>query len=317
MGWYILQRLLIGLMLAWIASTIVFMGMRLLPGDPLEIYLAQSQKQMTEDHLRYLHHQYFLDRPLIVQYGIWLNGFIHGNMGQSIYYHENVRSLFADRLPITLNLGLIAWLLVAIGGISLGILAAVRRGHFENAFIRGFMNIGSAVPAFWLGIVMIYIFGLKLRWLPIGGYTSPLENLSLNIRQIAMPAVCLSIPGIAVVARQMRASLLEVIRQDYIRTAWAKGMTEKTVIFRHAFKNSIIPVLTILGASMGMMVGGAVIIETIFAIPGMGRLMATSILSKDYVVIQSGTFILGLVMVIANLLVDIAYRWCDPRIQYS
>jgi peptide/nickel transport system permease protein len=317
MGRYILQRLLIGLLLAWIASTIVFIGMRLLPGDPLEIYLAQSQSQMTEDHLRYLRHQYFLDRPLIVQYGIWLNGFIHGNMGQSIYYHENVSSLFADRLPITLNLGLIAWLLVGICGIGLGILAAVRTGYFVNTFIRGFMNIGSAVPAFWLGIVMIYIFGLKLRWLPIGGYTSPLENLSLNIRQIAMPAVCLSIPGIAVVARQMRASMLEVIRQDYIRTAWAKGMTEKTVIFRHAFKNSIIPVLTILGAGMGMMIGGAVIIETIFAIPGMGRLIATSILSKDYVVIQSGTFILGLVMVIANLLVDIAYSWCDPRIQHS
>jgi peptide/nickel transport system permease protein len=287
------------------------------PGDPIEIFVAHNELQMTEDHLQYLRHQYFLDRPLIVQYGIWLNGLLHGNMGYSIYYHENVRTLLADRLPVTLNLGLISWLIVAIIGIAMGIYAAIRRGHWADAFIRIVINAGSAVPVFWLGIVMIYIFGLKLQWLPICGYTSPLEDFWLNIRQIAMPAICLSVPGIAVVARQMRASLLEVIRRDYIRTAWAKGMTETIVIGRHALKNSLIPVLTILGASMGMIMGGAVIIETIFAIPGIGRLMATSVLSKDYVVIQSTTLILGFVTVIVNLLVDISYSWCDPRIQYS
>jgi peptide/nickel transport system permease protein len=317
MGRYILRRLFMGILMAWIASTIVFMTMRLLPGDPIELYVAQNQLQMTEEHLSHLRHQYFLDRPLIVQYGIWLNGVLHGNMGFSIYYHENVRRLLAERLPVTLNLGLISWSFAAICGIALGICSAIRRGHWGDAFIRFFMNAGTAVPVFWLGVMMIYIFGLKLRWLPIGGYTSPVKDLWLNIRQIAMPAVCLSIPGIAVVARQMRASLLEVIRQDYIRTAWAKGMTEKTVIFRHALKNGIIPVLTILGASLGMIMGGAVIIETIFAIPGIGRLMASSVLSKDYVVIQSITLILGLVTVSVNLLVDIAYSWCDPRVQYS
>jgi peptide/nickel transport system permease protein len=252
-----------------------------------------------------------------VQYGIWLNGFLHGNMGFSIYYHENVGRLLGDRLPVTLNLGLVSWSIAAISGIALGIYSAIRRGHGKDAFIRFFMNIGTAVPVFWLGVMMIYIFGLKLRWFPIGGYTSPFNDLALSIRQITMPAVCLSIPGIAVIARQMRASLLEVIHQDYIRTAWAKGMTEKTVIFRHAFKNSLIPVLTILGASLGMIMGGAVIIETIFAIPGIGRLMASSVLSKDYVVLQSITLLFGLVTVTVNLLVDIAYRWCDPRIQYS
>jgi peptide/nickel transport system permease protein len=314
---YIIRRLLIGLLLALIASTIVFLAMRLLPGDPLEIYVAQNQQQMTEEHMRYLRHQYYLDRPLIVQYGIWLNSLIHGDMGYSIFYRENVGVLLADRLPVTLNLGLVSWSLAAICGIAMGIIAAVRRGHWADAFVGSVINAGSAVPVFWLGVVMIYVFGLKLRWFPIGGYTSPMNDLCLNIKQIIMPAVCLSIPGAAIVARQMRASLLEVIRQDYIRTAWAKGMTEKTVIFRHAFKNSIIPVLTILGASMGIIMGGAVIMETIFAIPGIGRLMASSILSKDYVVIQSSTLILGLVTVTVNLLVDIAYSWCDPRIQYS
>jgi peptide/nickel transport system permease protein len=317
MGRYILRRLFMGVLMAWIASTIVFMAMRLLPGDPIELYVAQNQLQMTEDNLRHLQHQYFLDRPLVVQYGIWLNGVLHGNMGFSIYYHENVRRLLAERLPVTLNLGLVSWSIAAISGIALGIYSAIRRGHWMDTFLRFFMNIGTAVPVFWLGVMMIYVFGLKLRWLPIGGYTSPAKDLWLNIRQIAMPAVCLSIPGIAVVARQMRVGLLEVIRQDYIRTAWAKGMTEKTVIFRHAFKNSIIPVLTILGASLGMIMGGAVIIETIFAIPGIGRLMASSVLSKDYVVIQSITLFLGLVTVTVNLLVDIAYSWCDPRVQYS
>jgi peptide/nickel transport system permease protein len=317
MGRYIVRRLLIGFLLALIASTILFLAMRLLPGDPLEIYVAQNQQQMSEEHLRYLRHEYFLDRPLIVQYGIWLNNLIHGNMGHSIFYHESVSVLLADRLPVTLNLGLVSWSLAAIGGITLGIFAAIRKGHWADAMVRCLINAGSAVPVFWLGVVMIYVFGLKLQWFPIGGYTSPLKDLSLNIRQIIMPAVCLAIPGIAIIARQMRTNLLEVIRQDYIRTAWAKGMTEKTVIFRHAFKNSLIPVLTILGASMGMIMGGAVILETIFAIPGIGRLLASSILSKDYVVIQSCTLILGLIMVTTNLLVDIAYSWCDPRIQYS
>jgi peptide/nickel transport system permease protein len=317
MARYILRRLLIGILLALIASTLVFFAMRILPGDPLEIYMAQSQQEMTEDQLGYLRHQYHLDKPLIAQYGIWLNGIIHGNMGYSIYYHEDVARLLADRLPVTLNLGAISWLLTAVVGIAIGIIAAVRNGHWVDAIVRCIINAGSAVPVFWLGVIMIYLFGLKLRWLPIGGYTSPTDDLWLNIRQIVMPAVCLSIPGIAIIARQMRASFLEVIRQDYIRTAWAKGMTEKTIIFRHALKNSIIPVLTILGAGMGMIMGGAVIVETIFAVPGIGRLIASSILSKDYVVIQSSTLILGFVTVVINLLVDIAYGWCDPRIQYS
>jgi peptide/nickel transport system permease protein len=317
MGRYIIRRVFVGVILAWIASTIVFMAMRLLPGDPIETYVAQNQLQMTDDHLKYLRHQFYLDRPFIVQYGIWLNDVIHGNMGLSIYYHENVRNLLAERLPITLNLGFIAWTITAIGGIALGIYAAIRQGHWMDEFIRFFINTSSAVPVFWLGVVMIYVFGLKLRWFPIGGYTSPAKDLWMNLRQIAMPAVCLAIPGLAVIARQMRANMLEVIRQDYIRTAWAKGMSEKTVIFRHAFKNSIIPVLTILGASLGMILGGAVIIETIFAIPGIGRLMALSVLSKDYAVIQSTTLFLGFVTVIVNLLVDIAYCWCDPRIRYS
>jgi peptide/nickel transport system permease protein len=317
MGKYVIRRLFAGILLAWIASAIVFIAMRIMPGDPIEMYVAQNQLQMTEDHLRHLRHQYHLDRPWIVQYGIWLNGMFHGDMGFSIYYHENVKNLLADRLPVTLNLGLISWLIAATCGISLGIFAAIRPEHWADAFIRLAINAGSAVPVFWLGVMTIYIFGLKLRWLPIGGYTSPAKDLWLNIRQIAMPAVCLSVPGIAVVARQMRASLLGVIRQDYIRTAWAKGMTERTVIGRHALKNSIIPVLTLLGVSMRMIIGGAVIIETIFAIPGIGRLMASSVLSKDYVVIQSITLILGLVIVMINLLVDIAYSWCDPKIQYS
>jgi peptide/nickel transport system permease protein len=181
----------------------------------------------------------------------------------------------------------------------------------------GIANCSLAVPGFWLCVLMIYIFGLKLRWAPIGGYVSPFDDIYEHLQKAAMPVICLSIPGIAAIARQMRASMLEVFRQDYIRTAWAKGMNEMEILFRHALKNSLIPVITILGAGMGIIFGGAIIIETVYAIPGIGRLMASSVFAKDYVVIQSGTLILGLISILINVLVDIAYSWCDPRIQHS
>jgi len=314
MGAYILRRITVGLLLAVLASTIVFFVMRMLPGDPIVLYAAANQGTMTEAERTKLHRQYGLDKPLIVQYFRWINGVARGRLGQSIYYREDVGVLLKDRIPVTLYLGLTALLLSTVVGIGLGIAAAARRGKRIDRFITGCVNGAIAIPVFWLAILLIYLIGVKLRLVPIGGYTSPFDDLWMNLKQSVLPVICLAVPGAAVIARQMRVSLLEVLRQDYIRTAWAKGLTEGRIIFRHALKNSLIPVVSILGASLGMILGGAVIIETIFAIPGMGRLIASSIFAKDYVVIQSGTLIIGLMVIMCNILVDISYCWCDPRI---
>lgn len=317
MGSYILKRLASGLLMALIAASISFMAMRLLPGDPVVLYTAQSQQAMTEENMNHVRHQLGLDKPLATQYFAWINDLVHGRLGHSIYYHEKVSVLLADRLPVTLQLGLGSLMLNIACGIPLGVVAAVRRGRWADMAITGIINLGIATPVFWIAGVMIYLFGVKFAWLPIGGYCSPLTDLWLNVQQTIMPVVCLSIPGIAMTARQMRASMQEILEQDYIRTAWAKGIDERTIIIRHAVKNSLIPVLTVLGAGVGMILGGTVLIETVFAIPGMGRLMAMSIMQKDYVVIQSATLVLGFIMIAVNLSIDIAYGWCDPRIRYS
>jgi peptide/nickel transport system permease protein len=238
-------------------------------------------------------------------------------LGQSIYYREDVGVLLKDRIPVTLYLGLAALIASATSGIGLGAVAAARRGKIIDKLISGIVNAAIAIPVFWLAILLIYMFGLKFRWIPIGGYTSPFDDLFANLKQSILPVICLSVPATAVIARQMRTSLLEVLRQDYIRAAWAKGLMESRVVFRHALKNSLIPVVNIVGTSMGRILGGAVIIETIFVIPGMGRLMATSIFAKDYVVIQSGTLVIGLTTIICNILADISYCWCDPRIRHD
>ncbi len=292
--------------------------MRLLPGDPLILYFAQSNvlADLTPEKLAELHHQYGLDRPIIVQYLSWLGGVFQGNFGNSMFYHLNVIDLLKIRYPITLYLGLISFVVSAILGILAGLVAAVRRGKWLDNIITPSTYIGITIPIFWLGILMIYVFGIQLNWLPII-YSSPPESFGMGIKQIIMPVICLSVPAIAGVARQMRSSMLEVIRQDYIRTAWSKGLVERSIIFKHALKNSLIPVITVLGLEFSIIVGGSVIVETIFSIPGIGYLMVTSIFNQDYAVVQACTLVFAVMIVLANLLVDISYGWLDPRIKYT
>jgi peptide/nickel transport system permease protein len=293
--------------------------MRLLPGDPLIIFMGRMAEagSLSEEQMQSLRVEYGLDKPLMIQYFNWLGNVFRGNLGTSIYYHENVGSLMARRFPVTLHLGLVAFSIEIILGIIMGTLAAVRRGTWIDSLSTTLANIGVTIPQFWLGILMIYIFGLKLGWLPISGYTSPVEDFWLSTRKIIMPVICLAITGVAFTARQMRSSMLEVIRQDYIRTAWSKGLGERFIIIRHALKNSLIPVITMLGLGLGMIFGGSVVVETIFAIPGIGRLLVSSIFAQDYVVIQSGTLVISAIIIMVNLFVDISYGWLDPRIRFG
>jgi len=319
MSAYIFRRLVLALFVLVMVTLIVFFAMRLLPGDPLIIYMAQGQQlsSLTPEGLERLRHQFGLDQPILVQYGNWMYGILRGDFGDSIFFHVPVGTLLLERYPVTLYLGMLAFIASTFLGILAGLIAAVRRAKLADRIITPLSYIGITIPVFWLGILMIYTFGLKLNWLPIIGYTSPFDDFWMSTKQAIMPVICLSVGALAGVARQMRSSMLEVIRQDYIRTAWSKGLRERLIIMKHALKNSLIPVITVLGLHLGMIMGGSVIVEMVFSIPGIGNLMVSSIFAQDYAVVQSCTLVFAVLIVFVNLIIDISYGWLDPRIQYG
>jgi len=319
MSTYIVRRLLMALLVLLLVSLIVFFAMRLLPGDPLIILMGRMAEggALSEKQMESMRIEFGLNKPLMVQYIDWLGGVVRGDLGTSIYYQEDVGAIMARRFPITLHLGVTAFVLEIIFGIAMGVIAAVRRGTWIDTLCTTLANLGVTIPQFWLGIILIYLFGLTLGWLPIAGYTSMTDNFWMSWKQLIMPVLCLAIGGMAFTARQTRSSMLEVVRQDYIRTAWSKGLSERRIILRHALKNGLIPVITVLGMGLSMIFGGSVLIETVFAIPGIGRLMVSSIFAQDYIVIQSGTLVLAAIVILVNMLIDISYGWLDPRIRYG
>jgi peptide/nickel transport system permease protein len=316
---YILRRILMALVVLFIVTLIVFFLMRLLPGDPLIIYMGQAAQQQAiqQEQIDALRHQFGLDKPLYMQYLNWVGGIARGNFGTSIFYHESVGKLIAERAPKTVYIGFLSLIFGGISGILIGLWAAVKRGKWPDKVITPLTYVGITIPTFWLGILMIYTLGLKMHWLPISGYTSPFDDFWLSTRQLVMPVICSSLFAIAGNARQMRSSMLETIGQDYIRTAWSKGLSERIIILKHALKNSLIPVITLVGMGVGGILGGSVLIETVFSIPGMGRLLVSSIFGQDYVVVQAITFVISVSILVMNLLVDLSYGWFDPRIRYS
>ena len=316
---YIIRRLIMAVFILIIVTLIVFFVMQLLPGDPLVIFLGQQagSGSISEEQLQELYVRYGLDKPLMVQYWNWISGVVQGDMGESIYYHEEVSELLLERFPVTLDLGIKSFIIYNILGIVMGMIAALRRGTWLDTFATVLSYIGVSIPVFWLGLILIYLFGLRLDWFPISGYTLPTEDLWQNLYQSVMPVICLSLMGWAVIARQTRSSVLEVISQDYIRTAWSKGLTERAVITKHVLKNSLIPVITLMGIGLGLMFGGQVFIEQVFAIPGVGRLLVGSVFAQDYQVVQSATLVIATIVILVNLIVDISYGWFDPRIRYG
>jgi peptide/nickel transport system permease protein len=315
---FILKRLLQGILVLLLLSLLVFLVMRLLPGDPILLYYAQGEVTfLSHDQLEIVRAEYGLDKPLLVQYFVWLFDIFKGDLGKSIFYREQASTLLFERMPVTIHLGLLAVLFGAIIGITFGVICALRRGKFIDAFLTLIANIGITAPGFWVGILMIYLFALHLHLLPTNGYTSPFTDLSMSTRQLIMPVFCLSFFSLASIARQTRSSMLEVVRQDYIRTAWAKGLQERVIVTRHIIKNGLIPVITMLGMQVRTIFGGSVLIETVFNIPGFGRLMVQSVLAHDYQIVQAGVLVIAAIVSIVNLLVDISYGWLDPRIRYG
>ncbi len=311
---YLIRRLLQTVIVLIFVSLIVFSLMQIMPGDPALNILGMDASKEQIDALR---HELWLDQPVYIQYLHWATNVLRGDLGTSIAYHDSVTSLILTRLPITFHLGLIALVLSTLLSIPAGILCAIRRGGWIDSLITVSANLAMAVPIFWLGILGVYVFALQLGWLPVQGYTSPTENLALNTRQIIMPSLCLAVVPLASLARQTRSSMLEVIRQDYIRTARSKGLRERAVIVGHALKNALIPVVTLLGMQLRNLVGGAVLVETVFNIPGMGRLMVTGVFNKDFVTVQGCIMVVAIVVALSNLAVDLSYGYLDPRIRYD
>jgi peptide/nickel transport system permease protein len=311
---YIVRRLIQTLFVIILVSFFAFSLIHLVPGDPVYIMMGETASKEEIDAFR---HELWLDRPFIVQYGHWLYNTIHGDFGNSIVLGDSVTNIVAYRLPITGYLALLAFLFSAVIGVSAGIITAIRRGSIVDFVVTLFANIGLATPIFWLGILGIYLISYKLGLLPIQGFTLPTVDLWMSIKQSIMPIICLSLPPLALIARQARSSMLEVVRQDYIRTARAQGLRERVVVLKYALKNALIPVITLLGVNTGSLIAGSVIVETVFNIPGMGRLLVSSCLNKDFFVVQAVVLLIALVVCLANLTVDILYSWLDPKIRYE
>ncbi|MDR0838053.1 MAG: ABC transporter permease [Oscillospiraceae bacterium] len=317
---YIIRRLLYAVLIVILVSVTVFTLIRLLPGDPIEILVSQDIMQDAARDPEYyarLRSEYGLDKPIPIQFINWFFKMLRGDFGKSIIRKFDILGEMKSRIVVTLSLGIVSFIISNVVGILLGILSAIRRGKIVDTVVTVIANIGVTAPTFWIAILLIYFIGFKLKLLPLYGYTLPWKDFGTSVRQSIMPVFVMALGPISMTCRQARSSILEVLNQDHVRTAWSKGLTERKVIFRHVLKNGLMPVVTLQGTMIAMIFGGSAIVETIFVIPGMGKMMVDGMLSQDYPVVQVVTLMLTFVVVLANLLVDLMYGWIDPRIQYE
>ena len=304
---YIANRLALSFVVIFGVSILVFLMLHLVPGDPVAVMLSE---QSSAQDARALRHELGLDQPLYVQYGLYIDRVLHGDLGRSIRLRRPVSELIADRFPNTLQLAVSSLALATLIGVAAGTLSATRRGHIVDYASMAGALVGVSLPSFWLGLMLIFLFGLRLRWLPIAGNQDGPWSLVL-------PAVTLAAVPTATIARLTRSGLLDVLGEDYIRTARAKGLGELTVNLHHALRNSIIPVITVVGVQFGVLLGGAVIVETVFAWPGIGRLLIDAVSARDFPLVQGIMLFISLGFVVVNLAADILYAYMDPRIRYS
>ena len=314
MGRYILRRLLLMIPVAILVTIVVFVLLRLSPGDPVVLYAGEERDETVLVTLR---REYGLDRPLPVQYVSWLGHALQGDLGRSLRTRQPVLEAITERLPATLELGGAALLLSVTVALVVGTLSAVRRNSPLDLLATGFTLAGVSLPNFFLGLVLILVFSLAIRLLPPGGYTALPEDVFDNVRHLILPAITLSTASLAVNMRQVRSSLLDAFSQDYVRTARAKGLAEPVIVVRHALKNALIPVITIIGLQVGAIIEGAIVTEQIYFWPGIGKLAVDSIGGRDYPMVQAIVLISAFSYMFSTLVVDVLYAWLDPRISYA
>jgi len=334
MKWYIIKRLLMLIPVLLGTSIIAFSLIHLAPGDPARTMAGEHASQRTINAIR---EKYGLDKPLYIQYGIWLNRALHGDMGRSIVSNEYVTKEILDRFPNTFELTFFAMILAIAIGAMAGIISASKQYSALDYTFMGIALFGISMPVFWLGIMLMMIFGVYLRWLPIGGrinilipfhritgfylldsiITGNFAALISTLRYLILPSTALATIPMATIARVSRSSMLEVLRQDFIRTERAKGLSERVVIYKHAVRNAMIPVITVIGLNFGLLLAGAILTETVFSWPGIGRYVVNAVRMRDYPAVQGCVLFFAFFFVIVNLITDILYVYIDPRIHYK
>jgi peptide/nickel transport system permease protein len=334
MKWYIIKRLLQIIPVVLGVTLIAFALIHLAPGDPVRTMLGQHATQQEIDEISA---KYGLDQPLYIQYFMWLGDVLQGDLGRSILSHEQVTTEIASRFPNTIELAIAAMIFAILVGVVAGIISATKQYSVADYSVMGLALFGISMPVFWLGIMLMMIFGVVLGWLPIGGRIDlllPFQSITgfmvidsiitLNgaallsvLEHLILPAIALGTIPMAIIARTTRSSMLEVLRQDFIRTERAKGLSERKVIYKHAIRNAMVPVVTVIGLNFGLLLSGAILTETVFSWPGVGRLVVDAVYARDYPLVIGCILIFALVFVIVNLITDILYTYIDPRIHYD
>ncbi|MDM9559800.1 ABC transporter permease [Bordetella petrii] len=310
---YLLNRLVGLVAVMFIVATIVFVILRITPGDPAAVMLGPQASQQDIDALRA---RLGLDQSLPAQYAAWLGQLARGDLGQSIFLDKPVLAALADRAEPTFWLTLMALAIASAIALPVGILSAVRRGTALDQSVVTFSMFTSSIPSFWLGLLLMQIFSVKLGWLPVAGYGGPDAGIATRLSHLILPAIVLGLVNSALITRFIRASMLDVLRDDYVRTARAKGLPERKVILKHAVRNALIPILTVLGLTTALLVSGAVVTETVFGLPGVGSLVVSAVLRRDYPVIQGALLVIAAIYVLINLFIDLLYLAVDPRVRY-
>jgi peptide/nickel transport system permease protein len=310
---YIAKRFLSLVLVMLLVATLVFFLTRLAPGDPAALMLGD---QATAEDIARLREVYGLDQPVVVQFVLWLKEIARGNLGRSIFLQQSVGSALLDRAELTFFLALFAVSIAAAIGIPAGIASAVWRGRWIDQIVSSFAMLATNIPSFWLGLIFIQIFAVRLGWFPVAGYGPPDAGFFERLTYLALPAAVLGIVNSALITRFTRASMLDVLGNDYIRTARSKGLSEWRVVMRHGLGTALIPIVTVVGLTAALMIGGAIVTETVFGLPGIGNLVVSAVLRRDYPVIQGALIVVAAIYVLINLAVDLLYAAIDPRVRY-
>jgi peptide/nickel transport system permease protein len=310
---YILRRVLATMPVMAIVALLVFSLLYIAPGDPAAVIAGDQASPADVERIR---QSLGLDRPFLVQFGTWVWRILHGDLGTSIFTNLPVAALIAQRIEPTLSLMTITLVLTILVAVPLGVVAAWKAGSWVDRAIMAFAVFGFSLPVFVVGYLLAYVFALQFEWLPVQGYTPLAKGFWPWLENLILPAVALGCVYIALIARITRASMLEVLQQDYIRTARAKGLGQRSILFVHALKNAAVPIVTVIGIGIALLIGGAVVTESVFAIPGLGRLTVDAILRRDYPVIQGIVLMFSFLYTLVNLMVDVTYTLVDPRIRY-
>lgn len=313
---YLLRRLLALLPTLLFASLIVFVTVRLIPGDVIDLMLSQNDIAADKKSREQIVAALGLDKPMWQQYGLWIGDALRGDLGLSLWQNTPVTELLGARLPVTFELGALALLVALSLAIPIGIYSAIRQDTVGDQLARSFSILLLAVPSFWLGTIVMVFPSIWWGWSPEVNYVPFSADPWTNLKQMLLPAVVLGVALSAITMRLTRTMMLEVLRQDYIRTAWAKGLSERLVVVRHALRNALVPVVTLVGLQAPLLIGGAVIVETIFVIPGMGLLLLDAVNSRDYPIITGVFLVVGVAVMAINLLVDLSYGALDPKVRY-